>query len=783
MTNSIYLWDKKNLFGSGIYPSLGKWLPSKLFANGEVGAWYDPSDSSTLFQDAAGTTPAGVGDPVGLMLDKSQLDGNHASQSTSNARPTLMQDDDNKFYLQNDEIDDILVTAFTNLGANCTVGYVTASEVHLLEDQTISGDYSLPATDLYGIVIIDRALSLVEKVALIRYLASKVDGVKYGAEIDRLTLIAMNAVDVFVYDTAKDSDGGAWRTGALAQASSWYSETLNTANRGSRREFPAVAVIVAEAAKVTIYDGDDPSLPMWMVFNSSANTMPNLSSSTIKAVSLRNGLLAVGCGPYDLHLVDFIKDAGTIHNVVGYADYKQSIANRDTVVAATYYTDATKAIVDRTVNDVAMTVLPDAPIDAATGLPVPTIYVGTGGGLSKIADNGLVYDLAYNESTGAKLIQSVDTDGDRVVVANSQGTVVSFDGRLLTSDQQYFSGITHQYFYSTSVPALKGSSSELDRVEAKSDGFARNGTTGFVLAAQDFSTQAKGMVAYITSTYNTGWMNGGIKGAFLADTDDTDLVGGTDADRSVNGNDLTVNGTVTRSPVATGAELVAYSGFSASNYLEQPYNADLDFGTGDFCVMGWCYPINSTGTDMIVDRSNSGGTRSLYVVISSGAIGAYVGSAGIVLSPSALPNSAWSHFVVTRRGGILEVYQNGVRVISSAVTSPISGTDDATKVGYGNFGPFPGSLALLRISATAPTAEQIAKIYNDEKVLFQENAACTLYGTSDAVTALAHDPDTGLLHVGTSAGRSVFDGLERLNNTTTSVSRAISASGGLVISK
>lgn len=89
--------------------------------------------------------------------------------------------------------------------------------------------------------------------------------------------------------------------------------------------------------------------------------------------------------------------------------------------------------------------------------------------------------------------------------------------------------------------------------------------------------------------------------------------------------------------------------------------------------------------------------------------------------------------------------------------------------------------ALLRISATAPTAEQIAKIYNDEKVLFQENAACTLYGTSDAVIALAHDPDTGLLHVGTSAGRSVFKGLRRVDNTTQPVTTAISAANGMVI--
>jgi len=92
-----------------------------------------------------------------------------------------------------------------------------------------------------------------------------------------------------------------------------------------------------------------------------------------------------------------------------------------------------------------------------------------------------------------------------------------------------------------------------------------------------------------------------------------------------------------------------------------------------------------------------------------------------------------------------------------------------------------GKAALLRISATAPTAEQIKKIYNDEKHLFQENAACTLYGTSDAVTALAHDSDTNLLHVGTSAGRSVFQGLRRVDNTTDAVGTTISASNNLVV--
>lgn len=62
---------------------------AELFANGEQGVWYDPSDLSTLFQDSAGTLPVtAMEQPVGLMLDKSGR-GNHAVQATTTARPVV----------------------------------------------------------------------------------------------------------------------------------------------------------------------------------------------------------------------------------------------------------------------------------------------------------------------------------------------------------------------------------------------------------------------------------------------------------------------------------------------------------------------------------------------------------------------------------------------------------------------------------------------------------------------------------------------------------------------
>lgn len=47
--------------------------PSILFALGEPGAWYDPSDMSTMFQDTAGTVPVtAAGQSVAMVLDKSK---------------------------------------------------------------------------------------------------------------------------------------------------------------------------------------------------------------------------------------------------------------------------------------------------------------------------------------------------------------------------------------------------------------------------------------------------------------------------------------------------------------------------------------------------------------------------------------------------------------------------------------------------------------------------------------------------------------------------------------
>ena len=271
-----------------------------------------------------------------------------------------------------------------------------------------------------------------------------------------------------------------------------------------------------------------------------------------------------------------------------------------------------------------------------------------------------------------------------------------------------------------------------------------------------------------------------------------------DPDRSVNANGLIVNGTIAKTPVATGADLVAYSNFSSSNYLEQPYNPDLNFGaytgtagTGDFCVMGWVKAAELY--DTIFTRSD-GATTTTEIIWQIGATPDsyryYIGGTQINTGPFGF-STGWNFHALVRRSGTVYSYVNGTLKHTAVAAGSVTQSGAKLIVGNSAFvaatigaDQFTGSLALFRISATAPTADQIRKIYEDEKVLFQDSAKATLTGSSDAVTALAHDPDTDLLHVSTSGGRSVFQGLRRVEEHTGTDSQslaAISAVDGLVV--
>jgi hypothetical protein len=753
--------------------------------------------------------------------------------------------------------------------------------------------------------------------------------------------ISDTAVDVFVYDTSKDSDGGAWRK--RTQHTSWYNETLNTSTRGARKEFPSVAVIVAlptAGNNVTIYDGDDPDLPMWMKF-----TLLNQDIVSIAAV---NGQICLGnkwaansgYGGNGLVLFDFAADRSRhgLDNatVPSYDPERLGVISGSQSATAIWPKTSTNGarfydIVNTSVNDVAMTVLPNAPIDADSGLPVPTIAVATNGGVSIIKDDGKVIDITNGQDGSAfnyidnlffrkdgALVwvgdSSTNTAAERFVqVLHNLPTVNTNQGSVEGSsviDEQY--GPSHKNGSKLKWATTAG-------VKATSDAgenFAVGTSGALHLIKYNREVEQEGFIAHITSDYNTGYMHGDIKLATLSDTDttstpelitngtfDSDISGwssganavlshsssgianaatgynsyayinftltsgkqyifraditsdsqgsggspriavtetasdstflgstttsgvgsysvtftatgatrvrlikgsntGTtiydnvslrlaEPDHSYNNNGLQTFGTVTKTAVATGAELVGYSGFSANDYLKQ--NLDWTIGTGDFTFSFWVNPVTggsyfhaiSIGTESIGGQSSGNGIV-LKLNASDGSPYFYTGAGGASQSTynaaNALSAGTWSQVVCGRKSGVFYIYINGdLAQTGSSNNFSISDTVMTLGRGIGHSEYVGGTkIALVRISKTFPTAEQIAKMYNDEKHLFATNAKATLYGTSDSITALAYDDDTELLHVGTSAGRSVFQGLNRVDNTTDAVGAAISASNGLV---
>ena len=645
------------------------------------------------------------------------------------------------------------------------------------------------------------------------------------------TTISDTAVDIFVYDTRKDSDGGAWRK--RTSHTTWYNETFDS-KRGSKKEFPAVAVIVAENDTLTIYDGDDPTMPMWMVFDAggaNGNHMIGRTNEHNKTIHMLNGLLCVGRDYFGIHMINFIDDRARFKENGYDTPYLMPIGTHrnGSNVWALDPTNEGNDLRNDNVLDIAMTVLPNAPIDASTGLPIPTIAVATDQGVTVITttgattwENGKTWDIyddgggtydnvnnvqftkdnkvLYSEFKGGTTqfgwmrVHDIPYNADYGVTVNNQDTALSwYDTRDAGSESSQgghsFADQDGHIYSSNAGYGVK----ILHAVTAPDNMIYATTTSGVTMIQENRAANRSGLVAYVTHSYNTGWLHGDQKFC-LSDTDDTDKTNTqTEYDRSIGAKNLTAYGTVTKTAVATGAEMVSWSfGNSHSNYLKQDYNAKLQFGTSSFSVMAWIKMADYSSTGFIFDRADSGGGERIAWYMESDDLKLYTYNGGAseigngTVEIGSAYDGKWVFAVETRHSsGRMEAYINGVLIHSQVSTVRDVNNGDAHLVVGGRYNntsgnQFNGEIALLRMSNSVPSEEQVAKIYNDEKDLFVDNAKCALYGSSSSITALAHDEDTDTLHVGTSGGRSDFTGLNRINNTTTAVTTAISASNGLV---
>ena len=348
------------------------------------------------------------------------------------------------------------------------------------------------------------------------------------------------ATDVFVYDTRKDSDGGAWRH--RTQNTSWYNEGVSP-TRGARKEFPSVAVIVCFTSGLIIYDGDDPNLPMWMEWTTT-NGLYMLRGPSSGKIAAMNGMIALSnASTYGgVVVIYFISDTSRSYRQLSSSNNSEGhwmgngIATRNDFSGNNYSNSAggrvLPTLIDENTRDVAMTVLPNAPIDPATGLPRPTIAVATIGGSCIIRDDDktvIPYTTIATENIdihpdGFMLdgITGAVNDNFSLFDINNRTRVTAYDARASVS----------------AYPLYLNQGSGDCKFEGSGNEIAIAQTLGLLRIEEVIDDYASGLQNRTTSSYNTGWMLGNTQGAFLSDIDTTF----TSAGIAVTGTEYVTNG-------------------------------------------------------------------------------------------------------------------------------------------------------------------------------------------------------------------------------------------------
>ena len=229
-------------------------------------------------------------------------------------------------------------------------------------------------------------------------------------------------------------------------------------------------------------------------------------------------------GTRNLH---FINDRMSLSYSPASGAYTQlgGVANRNDANATSgwdrsdqYYTHLRQ----QTVNDVAITVVPNSMIDISTGLPNPTFAVAHDAGVTVRKSDFSVVDIYRTNDDD---VHFVEFDGDRVIMAMELGAVyvakipgVDQSGNPNSAWSVYgsFSANTSGVNY----PAVQAQGAGVDIVSMKDHTFATAGwngkwdndeAKGLSILAEDIVSSGNGMVAWIQKDFNTGYMFGNIK--------------------------------------------------------------------------------------------------------------------------------------------------------------------------------------------------------------------------------------------------------------------------------
>ena len=523
----------------------------------------------------------------------------------------------------------------------------------------------------------------------------------------------------------------------------------------------SVASLYSSLMLATIEDtGADTEVNIWDLTEQSGGAIDTTALGTVTLSGDATPTSVAACMGYII--------VGSDDGISIIDPHSGSWAERTTGWPRSLSTSTTPALTDNDVNGVTAGFSNQPAFDPRTGGPMPTFALtyGTGAdGAALIKDNGTLINKADDVGNpgcaiwNGYILHADDNAGDHIVISQNRISEIISDDWANTNGN-VIANNTAPYGLGCDVGFDMNENGVL--AAADTNGLTLSKIEGIGTPLAGFTQIAN---SAIDRTYNTGYLVGDIRGAWLANS--------ATADRSHKANTLTENGTVTEAAVESGAELLGYNDFSAANYLTDAFDADFDFGTGSFSLSFWA-KANGTGAGeywlfgrhsashfwYIQFRGNDSDKFRLEVSDGSNAVRAS--------SSGGNDDNTWHHIVgVFDSSGATDegrIYRDGV-LEGTHVQALNTVTDPDGEIGIGARPDGNGSaggvtLALARVSATVPTATQIRQMYDAEKGMFVASAECLLQsGSTDAVLDVNVDPLTNKVLVTQTDAITIFDGL------------------------
>lgn len=153
--------------------------------------------------------------------------------------------------------------------------------------------------------------------------------------------------------------------------------------------------------------------------------------------------------------------------------------------------------------------------------------------------------------------------------------------------------------------------------------------------------------------------------------------------------------------IGTGSLLV-----DGSDYLSVDNTGDeLNFGTGDWTIECWLYPLQLPGGsdyDFVYDPRITGSGVQPSILINANKVKFFTGGSFVLNSSTNLTTNAWHHIALVKSGSTTTLYQGGSSVGTYSDSNNYDARDDV-KIGlnFNNVNGYNGHIDEFRISSSA----------------------------------------------------------------------------------